>query len=238
MEPKQNQLYRFKDLAFDVAQNFGNTTQQSQDKAARMLNRAAVRVAGNNRRWTWLMIKDSFHTSQGIEEYSLNQDVAVTQMFWMEGSNRQKLDRIPSARFRELVPNSTEDSGNPRLYDFAGVDSSGCKVVTLWPIPGGDLEIFYRYRRFILPIQDKEANVWGRWGMPPNVMECLIEYATALMFKGVDDRRHNEQLGQAEAMVLDAYAADQENLDTTQRIPFDHDQFYNDEPVFEARFGV
>lgn len=238
MEPSQNQLYRFKDLAFDVASNFGNVTDQSQERMCRLINRAAVRIAGNKRRWSWLMTKDYFLTSDGIEEYSLNQDVAIPQMFWMEGANRQKLDRIPSVRFRELVPNSTEDSGNPRLYDYAGVDSSGCKVVTLWPIPSGELEIYYRYRRFTLPIQDKEANVWSRWGMPPNIIECLIEYATALAWKGVDDRRHTEQLLQAEAMVEDAYVADQENLDTTQRIPFEHDQFYNDEPVFEARFGV
>lgn len=238
MEPSQNQLYRFKDLAFDVAQNFGNITQQSQDKALRLINRAAVRIAGNNRRWSWLMVKDSFYTSQGVEEYSLNQDVAVVQMLWMQGDNRQKLDRIPSARFRELVPNSTVDGGNPRLYDYAGVDSSGCKVVTLWPLPDSQLEIFYRYRRFIMPIQDKEANVWSRWGMPPNVIECLIEYATALSWKGIDDRRHTEQLGQAEAMVQDAYGADQENLDTTQRIPFDDSEDLFDEPVFEARFGI
>ena len=74
--------------------------------------------------------------------------------------------------------------------------------------------------------------------MPPNVIECLIEYATALSWKGIDDRRHTEQLGQAEAMVQDAYSADQENLDTTQRIPFDDSEDLFDEPVFEARFGI
>lgn len=203
----------------------------------RLLNRAAVRIAGHNRRWSWLMVKSDFPTTASTEEYSLDQDVGTLQMIWLQGSNRQKLDRIPSRRFRELEPNPTEVTGIPRMYDFNGVDSSGCKVVTLYPIPSSQLTVYYRYRRLLLPIQNDEANVWGTWGMPPNVIEILIEYATALSFKGIDDARHDRQLAQAEAMVLDAYGADQENVDTTVRIPFDDDEGMLSGPRLPSEFG-
>lgn len=236
-DPTQEQLYRFKDIVFDVATNFGNTSQQAQNRIGRLVNRAAVRIAGGNRRWSWALVKDSFMAASGVEEYSLNQDVGTLQMVWLEGNNRQKLDRIPSRQFRELVPDPINDSGIPRLYDFNGVDSNGCKVITLYPIPSGQVEVFYRYRRLLLPIQNGETNVWARWGMPPNIIECLIEYATALSFKGIDEARHDRQLAQAEAMVLDAYGDDQENMDTRIRIPFDEEMEDEGEVLLPPQFG-
>jgi hypothetical protein len=236
-DPKQNELFRFKNVVFDVASNFGNTTEQSQTRMARLVNRAATKMTAT-RKWSWLYVKDSFQTVASSEEYSLDQAAGKVQMLWIQDSNRQKLDRIPSRRFRELVPDPANYTGVPRMYDYNGVDSSGCKIVTLYPIPSTVMTIWYRHRRIILPIQNSETNIWSFWGMPPIVIECLIEYATALAFQGIDDARYKSQLQIAEAMTEDAYGEDQENQDTTIQIPFDDHDAYLAGPRLPPEYGL
>jgi hypothetical protein len=238
--PEIDDLTSFEAIAYDVAVNFGNTSTQSQQKMQRHVNRAAQRIATwKKRRWSWLWVNDYFLTISGTEEYSLPLDVQDVMEFWIQDSNRQKLDRIPTGKFRELVPDATSDSGTPRLYDWRGVDSNGAKVVSLWPIPSADdLKIYYRYKRYITPIVNIQDNVRAKWGMPPDVIEGLVEWATALAFVGINDARQKEHMQIAETIIDQAYADDQENQDTTYRMtPFEGDSM-DDGPVFESRFGV
>lgn len=238
--PDINELWRFENVAYDVAVNFGNTSDQSQRKMQRFLNRAAQMVATQkNRRWSWLYAKDYITTIESEGEYSLPSDLQKVNEFWIQDSNRQKLDRIPSGKFRELVPDDSEDSGTPRLYDFRGVDSNGSKVAFFWPIPSeAGLKIYFRYKRFITPIVNPQADVRSYWGMPQDVILAAVELATALALKSINDPRWKDQLILAEGMIDQAYADDQENPDTTYRMePFEGDSG-DGEPVFESRFGV
>ncbi len=228
-------------MAYDVALNYGNTSAQAIEKMKRLLLRAAIRISTEkNRRWSWLVVTKSFNTIAGEDEYALSSSVkAAPSIFFVKGSNKRKLRRIPSRSFIESVPDRSDDSGNPTFYDFEGVNSNGCRVVSLWPTPSGVEEIFYRGKRVIQPIVNDEADIRAAWGMPEDVIEALIEYATALAWKGMNDSRYQEQMGEAQELLDRAYAADQENVDTKKRAPMiDGEVPYDEDIQLPARFGV
>ena len=216
--PQIYELFRLEDLAYDVGFNSGNTGSQGIERGVRLLNRAAILIAGHDKRWSWLYAKDSVLTEVGQEEYSLACDVRELTSMWMEGSYRQKLDRIPTTQFTQLEPQSSSVTGTPRLYDLRGVDSSGNKVISLYPVPSvGSIEVFYRYYRQLLPLTDQQKSVISGWGMPVNLVPVLIEVATALSFQGLNDTRYNDQFTIANGSIESAYAADQARPDTIYR---------------------
>jgi hypothetical protein len=233
-----NELYRLENVVLDVARNFGNESTQSKDRIKRMINRAATRIIGHDRKWSWLYVVDSFETAADVETYSLNQDTRSLLMLWKTGDNRGPIDRIPSRQFRKYVPDESTYSGVPRLWDEAGVDTNGSKVISLFPVPDNTYTVKYQYYRHLLPVRNDQTNLWAYWGMPPNIIEILIQMATALTFKGIDDDRYQTDIAEAEAMIVDAYAADQEKGNTIIRAPAeDPDNFFSDGPMMPWNFG-
>lgn len=214
--PNPNELYRFSQIAYDVGLIFGSTTDQSLDRARRMINRAAVHIAGKNRRWSWLRKKDSLLTIASEPEYSLPDDFKREEQFWIQEGSRQKLDRISTRRKTELAPDATLVTGTPRLYDYEGVDSSGAKIVTFYPVPASsDLEIWFRYSRYLLPIINDDTDVRSYWGMPPEVIELLIQKASALALQGVNSDKYFALNKATDDAIDAAYAEDQSNPDAT-----------------------
>lgn len=198
---------------------FGSTTDQGLTRSRRALNRAMLALAGTNRRWTWLKVKDTFNTISATREYSIRRDVKVLHQLWMSGANRQRIDRIPTSTFVERVPNPTEASGNPRFYDEEGVDSSGAKILSLYPVPASILEINYRFTRQIVPILTPEADIRSYWGVPEHLLEALTNKAAAFAMRGANNTKAMELEGLANAQIDEAYASDQESTPTTFRAP-------------------
>lgn len=221
MPPEQledDELFRFGHVAFDVAQIFGVTNSQGIDRARRCVNRAMIYIAGHDRKWSWLRTKDSFNTIADTREYSLQREVrGDISYMWMEGSTRGQIKRIPTGQFLRGVPDPSNYSGNPYLFDFEGVDSSGIIVVSLFPTPSSALEVFYRFTRHIKPINDESKDVRAYWGLPQNMLEPLTQKAAALCVQGTNSERFRELNGDAEAMINDAYASDQSRQNTTYR---------------------
>lgn len=214
--PEVNELFRFSEIAYDVGLIFGSTTDQGLDRAKRCINRAAIAMTSRGKRWNWLRVKDSVLTTLGEEEYSLPEDFRKEEMFWIQGSNRQKLDRISSRRARELAPDQTIASGVPRLYDFNGVDSSGCRILTLYPNPSASgIEVFFRYSRHVMPIRDDAKDVRATWGMPPDVIEALTQKASALAIQGVNSARYFQMNKEADTLIQELYDDDQSHPDAT-----------------------
>ncbi len=217
--PDEADFYRIKEIAYDVGLIFGSTTDQGIARAKRCLYRAALSIAGQDKRWTWLQVKDSFNTIAQTREYSLRDDMKVLHQMWMQGTNRQRIDRIPTSSFVERVPNPDLATGIPRLYDEEGVDSSGAPVISLYPIPASALEVFYRFTRQLNPPKDDSADIRVVWGMPINLLEALTNKAAALCLQGVNSSRFDILNATAEAMIAEAYASNQSKTPTTYRAP-------------------
>lgn len=218
--PAANELFRFGELAFDVATIFGVTTEQGLKRARRSLNRAAIAIAGHDRNWSWLRVKDSLYTSSGIREYSLPEGLrADIEHFWMEGSYRGKLTRIPTNRFVKAEPDASTTSGTPQFFDYEGVDSSGCMQFSFFPVPSARIQIHFRGTREIVPIDDDDKDVRAYWGLPQSMLEPLIKKAAAICVQGVSTQRFEQLSGEADALIEAAYAADQSRKNTTYRAP-------------------
>lgn len=215
-----DELFRFGEVAFDVAQIFGNTNTQGLTRARRALNRAMIYIAGHDRKWSWLRTKDSFETVADTREYSLPREArADINHFWMEGANRGIIKRVSTGQFVKAVPDPETYSGTPYLFDYEGVDSSGCIVISLFPTPSAAVETFFRYTRHIKPLNDEDKDIRAYWGIPQNMLEVLTQKAAAIMVQGVNAKRYAELNAEAEALILEAYAADQSRQNTTYRAP-------------------
>jgi len=227
---EDNELFRFEEIAFDVALIFGNTTDQGLTRSRRSVNRAMLALAGTNKRWSWLKVKDTFNTISGTREYSLTRDVKVLHQMWIDGANRQRIDRLPTSTFVERVPNPDDATGTPRLYDEEGVDSSGAKVISLYPVPSSILEINFRYTRQIVPILTPEADIRSYWGLPAHLLEALTTKSAAFALRGVNGTKSMELEALANAQIDEAYASDQEGTTTTFRAPMQEgrDRFSDD----------
>lgn len=214
-EPEVNELFRFDEIAFDVAQIYGSTTEQGLKRARRSLNRAMIAIIGHDRKWSWLKVKDSFNTVADTREYSLPKDVrADIQHMWMEDSNRGMISRIPTTKFVKREPDAESTTGTPTLFDYEGVDSSGCVVISLYPTPSSAIEVFYRYTRRIKPIDDGGKDVRSYWGLPDEMLEALIQKAAALCVQGSNNSRYMELTESADFLIEEAYRADQSKSNT------------------------
>lgn len=231
-------LYSLQGIALDVARSFGNESSQSRERMKRFVNRAGIYIAGHDRKWTWMRVVDSFETATSVEEYSIP-GIRELQMFWIQDSPRQKLDRVPQRFFRQRIPEPQIATGIPRLYDKVGVDSSGDDVYSFYPIPSGVIEIFYAYFRDIDPMKHDHDTIMAYWGMPKSMREVLFQTAKAFAFDGVDSARYEKELAIADAMIEDAYGADQNNADTTVRASEqDPNTFLYDGPGLPSNYDI
>ncbi len=237
--PGVGDLFRFIDIAYDVGLILGVTTDQGLDRSKRCLNRAAVQLAGHDRRWTWMRVKDSLLTTADEPEYSLPADFRKEEQFWIQESARRKLAPLPAAQRTEFAPDAALVTGTPEFYDFEGVDSSGSRIVTLYPVPSAaDIEIWFRYSRFLLPIKEDEKSLRSWWGMPPNIIEVLIQKAGALAIEGTNSVRYFQKNKEADDAIAAAYAADQSRPDAVYRAKLVGEEERRRLPQLPPEYGV
>ncbi len=237
--PDENEFFRIENIAYDVGLVFGSTTDQALARIRRCIYRAALSIAGNEtRRWSWLKASDSFNSTALIPEYSLRRDVKVLHHLWMEGVSRQRIDRLPTTYFVERVPDASLATGIPRLFDEQGVDSSGAKVISLYPVPASELEIFYRFTRQVMPFSDPSQDIRTLWGMPENMLEALTQKSAALAAQGTSSAKFGELTSFAEQLIDDCYASDQAKPYTTYRAPMIQGrEALSDGPMLPVNFG-
>jgi hypothetical protein len=214
-----NNMFKFEELISDVCEDFGNTSLQARNRAKRMINRGLERIIGHGKRWTWTRVMGEILTSDGEEFYSLEDDCRKPFFFRRTGTNRGKMTCIPDSEFYEAVPDTEDTSGVPEMWSPDGVDSNGAYQVRFYPIPDGEYTVKYKYERGIIPLRNDADDVRAVSGLPGHMREVLLKMSSALMFKGIDDARYNDDMAEAVAMVNAAYADDQENADREIRAP-------------------
>jgi hypothetical protein len=233
-----SERFTFLEIATVVAENFGSTSAQSITRCKKLVNRAAERLVGHGRKWSWTKITDTFDTVADQAEYSLNDDVRKPFLFALTGSTRGKLECMPDRSFVEAVPDADETSGSPTLWRLDGVDSNGQVQIALWPVPDAVYTVQYKYWKQMEPMVEDDDDVRSKMGLPAHMLEVLIQIATALSFKGIDDARYNDDMAEAMAMLDAAYADDQDNPDVTIRAPErTRDELTDGEPIYPSNYG-
>jgi hypothetical protein len=231
-------IFRFGNIVYDVGVDFGSTTDQALARCRRAVNRAMLDITRKDRRWTWMNTVYDINTAQGVRIYSLDVTLKKLSYIWVTGLSRQKIDRIPTGKFVELVPNPELSQGIPRLYDEEGVDSQGALQISLYPVPSGIYALKYRGPRKIVPIKEDETDVRAWWGMPDSLHEALLQKAAAFACRGVNNAKSTELNMAAEALIEDEYDADQAKPGTSFRAPMgDEWDMISDGPMLPPQFG-
>ena len=242
-----NSLFTLEDIATQVALNYGDQTDFTIEKAKKWVNRALLRI-NEMGDWSWLMVFDAtFNTASGTEAYTLADGVKrVYSLFITSSTARRKLKLVDDRRFREVYTNTVTPQGTPHIYRLYGrstaVGFEGRRKVALWPVPNATYAMYYDYRREIPLFTDaldaSGATVMEVTGMPAHMVDALIELATAISFRELDDSDYESAMAEAMARWNNLLADDLTEIDDSIRMrAFNTETSYFGDPVLPPQYG-
>tara|TARA_R110000868_G_scaffold242882_7_gene498509 strand:- start:3935 stop:4879 length:945 start_codon:yes stop_codon:yes gene_type:complete len=126
---------------------------------------------------------------------------------------------------------TSSSSSDPAVTATVTSQAVGSFIVSLSPTPGtANYSIAYTLTR--------DPDVRIECGMPDNLVDCLIELATAISFRELDDSDYENAMAEAVARCRALLAEDLNEIDDNIRmIPFDADSAYFADPVLPPQYG-
>lgn len=232
-------LYTLLDIATQVAQNYGDTSDITLAKAKQWVNRALIRIdeIGD---FSWLMkFDETFNTVAGTETYTLVDGVKRIYAIYYQQNVRRKLRLMDDRRFREVFTYSVSPQGTPLWYRLYGRNATnGNRKVALWPIPNNAIAIYYDYRKEMTLLVNDSDDVRSVTGMPGHMVDALIELATAISFRELDDSDYESAMAEAVGRWQKLLAEDLSEIDDNIRMKnFESDSIYFGDPVLPPQYG-
>lgn len=234
-----NDLFRLDYLADQVGLNLGATDDISLAKAKKYLNRALIRFSEMGI-WSWQYAPgQSFSTVNGTETYEFANVLKIKSM-WMASPIQRRLSLVNDRQFRGLYPN-TSATGTPYLYRKAGYSSTTVDApkFAFYPIPNGVFTVYYDCIRPITLMSADTNDVRLITGMPSNLIDILIEMATAIGYKEIDDSMSAKQMEECMLRLSAAFREDQSEIDDVMvmRAFESEDAYRYDDPVLPPQYG-
>lgn len=232
-------LFTLDDIALQVAQNYGDTSDITIAKAEKWINRALLRIneLGD---WSWLMKFDAtFNTTSGTETYTLGAGVKKIYALYYSDNVRRKLRLMDDRRFREVFTYNVTPTGTPLWYRLGGRSTiNGRRQVKLFPVPNATIAMYYDYRQEMPLLVNSTDDVRVVTGMPDHMVDALIEMATAISFREQDDSDYQSAIQEAEARLQRLLAEDETEIDDRIRMAnFEGDSVYYGDPVLPPQYG-
>ena len=178
---------------------------------------------------TWSIEKESYVLGEGVKKiYSI----------YYQQNVRRNLKLIEDRRFREIFTYNVTPSGTPVWYRLYGRDATtGRRKVALFPIPASQLPIYYDYRKEMPMLVNDSDDVRVVTGMPDHMIDALIELATAISFRQLDDSDYESAMAEAMARIQRLHAEDSTEIDDRIRMRnFDSAEYMGD-PVLPPQYG-
>lgn len=208
-----NSLYTTTGLKAQVAKNVGSTDAITLSDAEIWLQRALIRFMELGE-WSWQKVYDQeIYTVANSKTVYVPNALKIYSLF-MSSPIQRKLVLIEDRKFRQMYPNDTF-TGSPYHWRTAGRSKFNPDTleIGLYPIPDAVYTLKYDGVRSIsMPISVSQ-DIRTVTGMPTNLVDLVIEMATAIGFKGDDDRKASEQMSEALLRLERAYANDQSEID-------------------------
>lgn len=234
-----NDLFTLLDIATEVSQNYGDTSDITIAKAKKWVNRALMRISEMGT-WSWQKVYDeALNTVAGTETYTLADGVKKINAIWIQGSTRRKLRLIEDRRFREIFTQPTTPQGTPLYYRNYGRDAtSGEKKIAIYPVPNAVYALKYDYDREIQMLVDNTDDVRVETGMPAHMIDALIELATAIGYRELDDSDYESAMAEALERWRALFADDSSEIDDRIRqAPFEADGPDLNDPVLPSNYS-
>lgn len=232
-------LFTLSNLADAVCLNIGDTSDITQAKAKKWVNRALIRFSEMGM-WSWqYQYAATLSTVAAQETYSLS-DVLKINSIYTSGPTQRTLKLIEDRAFRAMYPNNTS-SGTPYYWRRMGASTATANTIKigLYPIPDGTYTIKYDYVKPITLLTSDSDDIRLITGMPMNLIDLVIEMATAVGWKEIDDKDSSNQMKECLARLAAAYGDDQSEIDERLIMsPMESDdwnRFYD--PVLPSNFN-
>lgn len=232
-----NSFFTLSELQTQVGLNLGATDDVSLAKCGKYLNRALVRFAEMGI-WSWQRVYSqpfpgaTSVTVAGTSEYSVKNCLQIDSLY-VTGTAGLPLTLMGDREFRAMYPVPTAQ-GRPYIYlerGRANPDTSNLDVlkVGLYPIPDAAYTLQWDGIKPISLMTSLSSDVRVVTGMPQGMVDILIEMATAIGWKEIDDAAAAIQMQEVVARLRAAFERDNTSIEDVQRFrePF-ADDYYRD----------
>jgi hypothetical protein len=127
---------------------------------------------------------------------------------------QRTLTLIEERRFRELYPNSNF-SGAPFYWRRAGQSKTNLnsQIISLYPIPDAIYALKWDGIKEMTLLSADTDDIRAVTGMPSKYVNMIIELATSIGFKELDDSQYGEQFQECLLRLKGLYGDDQTEID-------------------------
>lgn len=240
-------FFLFQSLCDQVCRNVGSQDNLTELRAQDWVNRAIIRFTEMGE-WSWqrgyqLPFPNTVNnvTSANQEIYSVPNCIRIESLF-MKSPIQRRLTLLDDRKFRRMYPNNIA-TGTPYYYRHVGRVNTGGAVDTLqiglYPIPDSAYTLQWDGVQAMPTLVNATDDIRALTGMPQFMVDILIEMATAIAWKEIDDADNGSQLKEAVARLKSAYGKDQHDIDDRLIMaPFeseDIDRYFD--PQLDPRFN-
>lgn len=237
-------LFTLQDLQTQVCLNLGATDDISMAKAGKYINRALIRFAEMGE-WSWQRVYDQpFPGATSVTvanqmTYEVRNCLRMTSLY-ISSPTERKLVLMGDREFRSRFPNPFA-TGTPYYYLHRGrtanVTDKDILKIGLYPVPDAAYTLKWDGVRPITLLSSLTDDVRALTGMPVNLVDILIEMATAIGWKEIDDADAASQLQEVLARLKGAYNEDRHDIEDRHIMAdFDGDIDFAD-PVLPPEYG-
>ena len=208
-----NSLFTLSELADQVCLNIGDVSDLTQAKAKKWINRALIRFSEMGI-WSWqYRFAQSLPTVANQEEYSVSGFLKVNSLYIAEATQRT-LRLIEDRQFRMMYPNSTA-TGSPYYWRRTGSSTTVVNTIkiSLYPIPDAVYSMKFDGIAPITLLSTDADDIRLITGMPSPLVDLVIEMATAIGWKEIDDTDSREQMQECMVRLKAAYGDDSSEID-------------------------
>lgn len=237
-----NDLFTLAQLADQVCNNLGAVDDVTQTKARKFINRALLRFTEMGE-WSWQRVYDqSFPTIVGgTKVYGVPSCLRIESLY-LSSPIQRRLILLQDREYRRRYPNDTA-TGMPYYYRHAGRSNTGSNVDTLqiglYPIPDTVYTFKWDGVRAITMLTSDTQDIRNITGMPTFMVDLVVEMATAIGWKEIDDADAATQMQECMVRLKAAYGKDQHDIDDRHIMaPFEtEDLDKHFDPQLDPRFN-
>lgn len=242
-----NSLFVLSDLQVQVALNLGATDDISLAKAAKYINRGLIRFSEMGI-WSWQRVYDqpfpgaTSVTVAGTATYSVKNCLEMHSLYFdPASSNVGRLLLMGDREFRSLYSQANAQS-RPYLYlerGRANADTSNLDTlkIGLYPIPDAAYTLKWDGIKPISMLTGASDDVRVVTGMPVSMVDILIEMATAIGWKEIDDAQAIVQMDEVMVRLKGMYEKDNHSIEDSHVFRgFDGADYFRD-PVLPAQYS-
>ena len=241
-------LYTLANLADQVCLNVGATDNVTQAKAKKWINRAILRFQEMGE-WSFQRVYEQAFpgspngsvTVSGTKVYTVPNCFRIESLY-LRSPIQRRLVMLDDRKYRRMYPNDVA-TGSPYYYRLAGRSHSAtvqnALKVGLYPIPDAAYTLLWDGIKPLTLLSSDSDDIRTVTGMPDFMLDLVIEMATAIGFKEIDDSVSPGQLQETLVRLKGAYSKDQHDIDLRLIMaPFeseDVDRYFD--PSLDPRFN-